>query len=107
MMGELWSLRGALFIDALVCVILCGDLAGVAWRRIPWPRLIWQLRILMVGGLVTLVYVLAGQAKAFDLEIPFDGYSWVGLIGTTVINIGAVWTRHRLATRETTNVGRG
>lgn len=81
------SLRGVLFTLALVPVLASGPVLGHLWPRHSWPT-----RIVLIGLAVIQVYLLAGQVKALTLNIPFDGYSWVGLVGVATLDIGLlVW----------------
>lgn len=76
-------LRGLLFAAALAAVLMYGLWAGPGWRERSWP-----MRLVIIGGGVLLIYVLAGQVKAFNLSIPFDAFSAVGLTGALIFDTG-------------------
>ncbi len=88
-------LRGLLAAEAFVAVLLAGQWLGSAWHDRGWPT-----RIILSGGIGILVYVLLGQVKAFNLDIPFDWFSVIGLGAYTVFLVGLIWhTRERLLRR--------
>lgn len=78
-------LRGILTALAFIAVILGGAVTGNLWHSRTWP-----IRTITIGGLGVLVYVLAGQVKAYLIGIPFDGFSWLGVIAYTVLLAGCV-----------------
>lgn len=80
------ALRGFLTAQALVALVLGGAILGTLWGERGWP-----VRTFILGGMGMLVYVLAGQAKAFLTGIPFDGFSWVGIAAYVILIVGAVW----------------
>ena len=86
---HLLTWRAVLGIQALVALVMYGGMLGHFWRRLHNP-----LRLLAVGALGVGVYVLAGQAKAYNLDIPFDGYSWVGVAAYTVVIVALLAVRH-------------
>lgn len=83
-------LRGILAFEALVALLLSGSFFGTIWPERGWP-----IRVVCVGLFGVLVYVFAGQIKAFNLGIPFDGFSLVGLIAYTVLLVGLIWHYRR------------
>lgn len=83
-------LRGLLALDALVALLFAGAWFGTIWHDRTWP-----IRVVCIGFGGVLAYVLAGQAKAYNLGIPFDAYSWLGLIAYTVLLAGFTWHRSR------------
>lgn len=80
-------LRLVLGGEAFVGLILGGALLGSLWARRGWP-----LRTVTFGGLMVLIYVLAGQVKAFLLDIPFDWFAWLGVVAYAVLIVGCVWS---------------
>lgn len=76
----------------LLAALIAGGLIGYGMyvgtrvKIADWPmRLVW----LGLGGV--LIYALAGQAKAISLHIPFDGFSWVGVVALVVLDTGLGW----------------
>lgn len=84
-------LRGILATQAFVALVLTGQALGHIWAEAHWP-----MRVTFMGGMLVELYVFVGQHKAYVRDIPFDGYSAVGLLGYTVLLIGLIW----LITRE-------
>lgn len=84
------SLRGVLFTLALVAVLASGPFVIALW-----PQRTWPVRVVLVGLAVLLIYILASQVKALSLDIPFDLFSWIGLVGITILDTGLL-----LALRE-------
>lgn len=82
--------RFLLFVLALVAFLMYGGFVGFAWRGRQWPT-----RLLLLGTWIVLLYALAGQAKAYMLNIPFDGFSVVGVVGLSVFNVGLLAVRHK------------
>lgn len=91
-------LRGVLAAQAFLALMLTGNALGHIWSQFHWP-----MRITFIGGMIVELYVLVGQHKAYVREIPFDGYSFVGLVGYTVLLIGLIW----LITKERRQHQRG
>lgn len=83
-------LRGILALASLFALLLSGSFFGTIWPERGWP-----IRVVCVGLFGVLVYVLAGQIKAFNLGIPFDGFSAVGLIAYAVLLVGLAWHYRR------------
>ncbi|UIU47055.1 hypothetical protein [Microcystis phage MinS1] len=79
-------LRGILAAQALLAILLAGQWLGDVWHSRGWPA-----RCIFAGALGVLVYVLAGQAKAYLLGIPFDAFSVLGVIAYTLLLTGLVW----------------
>jgi hypothetical protein len=79
-------LRAVLAGESLVAMLLAGHLLGSLWHERGWP-----VRVILVGALGVLAYVLAGQVKAYNLGIPFDAFSWIGLTAYAVLLSGLVW----------------
>lgn len=79
-------LRGLLATEALIALLFAGQWVGAVWHERGWPA-----RVILLGALGVLTYVLAGQAKAFNLDIPFDGFSYLGLAAYTVLLVGFAW----------------
>lgn len=79
-------LRGILAAEAALVVLLSGTFFGSIWPERGWP-----IRTICVGLFKVLVYVFVAQIKAFNLDIPFDGFSAVGLISETILLAGLVW----------------
>lgn len=79
-------LRGVLAFEALAALLLSGSFFGSIWPERGWP-----IRVICVGLFGVLVYVFVGQIKAFNLDIPFDGFSMVGLLAYSVLLSGFVW----------------
>ena len=79
-------LRGVLAAIAFTAVIIGGAVVGNLWHARSWP-----LRCITLGCLGVLVYVLAGQVKAYLIGIPFDGFSWVGVAAYVVLLGGSAW----------------
>lgn len=80
-------LRGVLTALAFATLVLGGAVVGSIWAQRGWP-----MRLVSIGCLLLLVYVLAGQVKAFLIGIPFDYFSWVGVVAYTVLLTGCVWS---------------
>lgn len=83
-------LRGVLFVELILAVILFASVSRRLWF---WPRphrLNGPIRTILVGSFGFLLYGCAGQAKAYDLGTPFDAVSWLGLVSVTIINLGAL-----------------
>jgi hypothetical protein len=83
-------LRGMLTAEVFVAVLLFGPFLGLLWHDRGWP-----IRVVLIGLEGMLLYVLAGQVKAFNLSIPFDGFSVVGAVASAVLDVGLVWSVHR------------
>ena len=82
-MPEDQVLRAVLASQVFVVLIVGAALLGRLWHARTWP-----LRTVAVGLMLVQVYVLAGQAKAVLIGIPFDAFSWVGVIAYSVVLIG-------------------
>lgn len=80
------TLRGILGFGAFVSVLLAARFFGAIWPERSAP-----IRMVCVGLFAVLVYVLAGQAKAFLYNIRFDWFSAVGLFAYMVLDAGLVW----------------
>lgn len=80
------ALRAVLFVEALVALMLSGVFFGHIYPERGWP-----IRIICAGLFVVLVYVFAGQVKAFNLGIPFDWFSAIGLVGYVILDVGLAW----------------
>lgn len=91
-------LRGVLAVEAFFALVLTGNALGHIWAGHHW-----SMRVTFIGGMGVEVYVLAGQHKAYVREIPFDIYSWIGLVGYSVLLVGLTW----LITRERRQLRRG
>lgn len=78
-------LRAFLAAQVFACIIFGAALLGEVW--VTHAR---RLRVLVIGVGVVLLYVLAGQAKAYLYHVPFDGYSWVGVAGFGIVIIGTL-----------------
>ena len=76
-------------------LVLYGGFIGHMWRRLTWP-----LRVMGIGAGLLGIYVLGGQVKAYQLDIPFDGYSVVGVVAYTVLIAGLLAFRHVERRRE-------
>ena len=87
--SELLTWRAVLALEALLALVMYGGMLGHYWRRLHNP-----LRLLAVGALGVGVYILAGQAKAYNLGIPFDGYSVIGVVAYTVLLVALLAVRH-------------
>ncbi|EFQ84706.1 hypothetical protein HMPREF0063_10047 [Aeromicrobium marinum DSM 15272] len=74
-------MRLVLFVHAIVAVLLWAPFAATLWQMRPW-----YIRGVFVGLGGVLLYVLAGQAKAYDYAVPFDLVSWGGLTAMAVLN---------------------
>ena len=82
-------LRGILAAEAFAGLLLSSSFFGAIW-----PERTWPIRVVCIGLFGVLVYVFAGQIKAFNLGIPFDGFSALGLIAYSVLLVGLVWFVH-------------
>lgn len=80
-------LRLLLFVGALMSVI-----GWTTFVRLLWPDRPWPIRIVFIGLGGSLFYILAGQARAYELGLSFNFVSWLGLISISVLNTGMVWT---------------
>lgn len=80
-------LRGILTAMAFAALVLGGAVMGQLWHSRGWP-----LRTVTLGCLLVLTYVLAGQAKAYLIGIPFDYFSWLGMVAYVVLLTGIVWS---------------
>lgn len=87
--SDLLTWRAVLALEALLALVMYGGMLGHFWHRLHGP-----LRLLAVGALGVGVYVLAGQAKAYNLGIPFDGYSVIGVVAYTVVIVALLAVRH-------------
>jgi hypothetical protein len=95
--------------DVILRVALAIEvgIAGVQYAAVFAPHAVSSSRgrrllvaqiVSFVGGLIAILYVFAGQFKALLLGIPFDAFSWVGVVGFTLGDIGTalvLWDRHR------------
>jgi hypothetical protein len=79
-------LRGLLTACALATLLMSGSFFGTIWPERGWP-----VRVVCGGLFGVLVYAFAGQIKAYNLGIPFDGFSWIGLIAYAVLAGGLAW----------------
>lgn len=79
-------LRAALATETLAAVLLAFHWIGDTWHHRAWPA-----RTILLGVLGALIYVMAGQVKAFNLNIPFDWVSAIGLAAYTVLLAGVAW----------------
>lgn len=83
-------LRATLTLEAMIALLFAGHWFGSIWHERTWP-----IRVILIGLGGVMTYALAGQVKAFNLDIPFDAFSWLGLIAYTVLLTGFTWQRHR------------
>lgn len=81
---ELW-LRGATAIELFIGIIMFGVIIGTEWKVAHRSR-----RVLMVGGAMILVAILAAQAKAVLAGISFDLFSLGVMAGVTMFDVGLV-----------------
>jgi hypothetical protein len=79
-------LRGILAAATFIAWLLSGSFFGSIWPERDWP-----VRLVCIGLFCVLGYVFAGQVKAFNLGIRFDGFSFGGLFAYTVLLVGLVW----------------
>lgn len=79
-------LRTLLTGQAVACLVLFGHYVGSTWAERTRP-----MRTVMLGVALVMCYVISGQAKAFMLNIPFDGFSWFGVFAYSVLIAGFVW----------------
>lgn len=86
--SDLLTWRALLAGQALFSLLMFGGMLGHFWRKLHWP-----LRLLGVGAMGVGVYVLAGQAKAYNLGIPFDGYSQLGVGAYALVIVGLLAVR--------------
>ncbi len=68
-------MRLMLFVLVMITVILWPIFVWAYWE---WLRP-WLIRVVLASVWPAWIYVLIGQTKAYDLHIPFDGTSWLGL----------------------------
>ena len=80
-------LRLLLFLGALMSVI-----CWTTFVRVLWPDRPWSIRVVFIGLGGSLVYILAGQARTYELGLSFNFVSWLGLISISILNTGMVWT---------------
>ncbi|GEP38900.1 hypothetical protein NPS01_25630 [Nocardioides psychrotolerans] len=83
-------LRAVLTFEAMLALLFAGHWVGSTWHERTWP-----IRVILIGIGLVMTYLLAGQFKAFNLGIPFDAFSWLGLIAYAVLLSGFTWQRHR------------
>jgi hypothetical protein len=88
-MTEDQLLRALLATLAFIALLLSGMFFGTIWPERGWP-----IKVVCIGLGLILLYLFAGQIKSFNLGIPFDGVSWLGLIGYTVLVFGLGWFIH-------------
>lgn len=79
-------LRGVLTAQAILALLLVAGFFGTIWPERGWPT-----RVVILGLAGVMVYVLTGQVKAFNLGIPFDAFSLVGLVAYAVLLTGLTW----------------
>lgn len=79
-------LRGLLTFFAFASLLLAGGFFGSIAPERSWP-----IRVICLGLFGVMAYVTAGQFKAFNLEIPFDSVSWIGLISYSILLTGLAW----------------
>jgi hypothetical protein len=91
-----YVLRGILAGEALLALLLAGQWLGSVWHERGWP-----VRTILLGAMGVLTYVLAGQAKAYNLGIPFDGFSVLGLVAYALLLAGFGWHLTRERSRRT------
>jgi len=91
-------LRAILTAEVFASVMLFGPFLGLLWHERGWP-----IRVVLLGLHGMLVYVLAGQAKAFYLHIPYDLVSAGGALASAVLDVGLFWAVYR----ERQRLGRG
>ena len=84
-------LRAFLTGEVAIAITLTGALVGTLW---PKHQREWHWRAIGLSALAVLVYVFTGQIKAFLIDIPFDGFSWVGLIALLLANGALIWSLH-------------
>jgi hypothetical protein len=83
--------RLILIAQAGASVYLMGVFLGTLWPQRAWPT-----KVVIVGVLAVLVYLLAGQFKAFFLSyrwpgrVPFDAVAWGGVAAYTILLTGLV-----------------
>lgn len=73
--------------DLTIGVLLFGSYVGAHWRDYTHGQ-----RVTVAGSFAVTTYLLAAQFKGAHLHIPFDGYSWAGLVAQTVMNVGLAWS---------------
>lgn len=83
-------LRAVLAGEVLAGVLLFGPFLGLLWHERGWP-----IRVVLIGLWMVLLYALFGQAKAFNLGIPFDAVSALGAAAFAVLDVGLAWAVHR------------
>lgn len=81
-----YLLRGILAAEVFATLLLLGFVVGDLWHGHGWAT-----RTTLIGLSLVDVYVLVGQAKAFNLGITFDQVSAFGLGAYTVLLAGLSW----------------
>lgn len=83
-------LRAVLATQALAALLLSGSYFGSIWPERGKPA-----KVVIVGLVGVLIYVFAGQVKAFNYGIPFDAVSFFGSAAYAVLLAGFVWYLRR------------
>ncbi len=79
-------IRLALFVAFVIAVFMFAVVVGLVWHHRPWPT-----RTAYAGVFAILCYGLAGQIKAFIINIPVDAVSVAGLASVLLFDIGLAW----------------
>ena len=79
--------RSILMAQFIGCAALASFLAGTAWLKHGTG-----ITVTTIGSAGIFIYLVAGQAKALNLGIPFDVFSWIGVVASGLFLIGAAWT---------------
>lgn len=89
------TLRGILAVQAFAGLLLSASFFGSIWPERGWPT-----RVVIAGLFGVLVYVLAGQVKAYQLGVPVDGFTAVGIVAYTTLIGGQIWFIHERRNRR-------
>lgn len=75
-------MRLVLLLLVMGALVMWGPVLWAYWATFRF----WFIRGLMVAVGGAWIYVVDGQSKAFDLDIPFDHTSWRGVLAFVFID---------------------
>lgn len=89
------AVRAVLAFEAGLSLLMSGWFFGTIW-----PERTWPIRTIVAGLLGVLAYSLSGQIKAYNLQIPVDWVTALGVLAYAVLLVGLGWFMHHERNRR-------